>query len=518
MMKTIWTGCWFLFLASTGGLWADDAGAVRPNILFIVSEDNGPELACYGDPYARTPVLDQLAADGVRFERAFVPYAVCSPSRACFYTGLHVVQNGHLGLATHRFAMYEVYPTFYRLLKEAGYRTGLIGKLHINPGEAVDDFVDFRAITGSNFHAGGRDMANYAAKAGMFLRAPCDDPNAPFLLTVNYPDAHLPMHRQAHGLPVDPLDGDEVETLPWVGVSSDRLRTETANYYNCLERLDNGIGMLLAELETAGLAEHTLVLYIGDHGAQFSRGKTSVYEAGLRVPFLVRWPGYARPAQVRRELVSTLDIMPTLLQAAGVAPPSRLTGRPLQPLLEGRKVPWRRYVFGLSTGSAPAIGCLQMSVRDDRYKLISNPLQDPAVPESLRQLPNHCADAYLGRQGHFAAGCSPEELATAPAAVQTAYARYRQPPRWELYDLQADPGEWTNRAQVVEYHEVQQRLVQALAAWQHSGEVQDPFVTVSNQLQFVQEQESAIGTNYRGQKGFRWRYLDAFSTPPGPLP
>ena len=175
-----------------------DAEARKPNILFIVSEDNGPEFGCYGDPNAVanniTPTLDQLARDGVMFRSAFVPYSVCSPSRACFYTGTHVAQNGHEGLQTHKFSMYEAYPTIYSLLHAAGYRTGLIGKLHINPGNAVSDHVDYRAITGSNFNQSGRNMTNYANKANDFITGNYTgaDLGKPFLLTINYPDAHRP--------------------------------------------------------------------------------------------------------------------------------------------------------------------------------------------------------------------------------------------------------------------------------------------------------------------------------------
>ncbi len=116
----------------------------KPNILLIVSEDNGPELGCYGDPYVKTPILDKMAEKGVRFHNAFVPYSVCSPSRACFLSGLGPQENGHLGLATHKFAYYKEIPHAFSLLKKGGYRTGLIGKTHVNPEEAVESFVDFR--------------------------------------------------------------------------------------------------------------------------------------------------------------------------------------------------------------------------------------------------------------------------------------------------------------------------------------------------------------------------------------
>jgi len=203
------------------------AAQAKPNLLLIVSEDNGPELGCYGDPFARTPRLDRLAADGVRFERAFVPYSVCSPSRAAFLTGLYPRQNGQIGLATHKFALYDPdTPNAFTLLKAAGYRTGLIGKLHVNPESAFP--VDFRRIPGANFHK--RNVEEYAAAAGEFFNAS----QRPFFLSINYPDAHLPFLRQQFGRPDEPLTGGDVKPLPWVGIDSLRLREVTADYYRSL--------------------------------------------------------------------------------------------------------------------------------------------------------------------------------------------------------------------------------------------------------------------------------------------
>jgi N-sulfoglucosamine sulfohydrolase len=166
-----------LLLAANCGFAAE-----RPNILLIVSEDNGPELGCYGDPYAQTPVLDELAASGVRFANAFVPYSVCSPSRACFLTGLYPHQNGQLGLATHKFAMFETTRTLPTMLQQNGYRTGMIGKLHVNPEKAFP--LDFRKITGANF--GKRNVRDYADAASEFFR---QDSAEPFFLSINYTSA-----------------------------------------------------------------------------------------------------------------------------------------------------------------------------------------------------------------------------------------------------------------------------------------------------------------------------------------
>jgi N-sulfoglucosamine sulfohydrolase len=484
---------WVLTASWTGQATAGE----RPNFLLIVSEDNGPELGCYGDPYARTPNLDRLAAEGVRFEHAFVPYSVCSPSRACFLTGLYPHQNGQIGLATHKFAMYrEDTPNFASILKKHGYQTGLIGKLHVNPESAFP--FDFRAIPGANFNR-KKTVADYAAEAARFFSQAKD---SPWFLSVNFPDAHLPFLRKVNGRPANPLLADDVKPMPWVGVNSARLRKQVANYYNCLERLDDGVGLLLAELKNSGQVENTIVFYIGDHGAQFPRGKGTVYEGGLRVPMIVRWPKVARAGQVRRELVSTVDLLPTALRAARIEAPGNLPGRELQPLLAGRKVTaWRRYIFGFTTGAFPRACFVQHSIRDQRYKLISSPRPGTVNLE---------AGTYLDESHlHFVvSGTTAEDQSNAPEIVQAAFARWKRPPRYELYDLKKDPHEWQDLAGDPAYAMVKTRLVNALIDLQRR--TRDPFLNRENVDAFVTEQMANRDLLYRRKKNFRWSYLDSF--------
>ena len=183
----------------------------KPNVLLIVSEDNGPELGCYGDPYARTPNLDRLASEGIRFDRAFVPQAGCSQSRASFLTGLYPHQHGQIGLATWNFRLYrEDTPNLPRSLKDVGYRTGLIGKLHINPASAFP--FDIHEITSANFQR--KNLSDYATHATQFINA--DD--APFFLSVNYPDPHDPWIREVDGLPKHPQTGADVRAMPLWGL------------------------------------------------------------------------------------------------------------------------------------------------------------------------------------------------------------------------------------------------------------------------------------------------------------
>ncbi|MCA9081682.1 MAG: sulfatase, partial [Planctomycetaceae bacterium] len=367
--------CFFLrLLCLTVMFTAGVSDAAPPNILLIVSEDNGPELGCYGDPYACTPNLDQLAASGVRFERAFVAQAGCSQSRASLLTGLYPHQHGQIGLATWGFRMYrEDTPNLPRSLKAAGYRTGIIGKLHINPESAFP--FDFHEIKTANFAR--KNLGDYARHAESFMSA--DD--SPFFLSVNYPDAHDPFVPQVDDLPREPLTGDDVHCLPYFGIDPVELRTPIANYYNCLSRLDSCVGDLLATLERTGKSDNTIVIYLGDHGADFLRGKRTSYEGGVRIPLLVLWPGKTQP-QVRSELVSTIDLLPTLLQAGGATPIKNLPGRSLLPLLTGESPQWRTHLFTeYHTHAAKANFYPQRTVRNDRYKLIENLLPGEINPD-----------------------------------------------------------------------------------------------------------------------------------------
>lgn len=468
----------------------------RPNILMIVSEDNGPELGCYGDPYACTPHLDRLAAQGVRFNRAFVTQAGCSQSRASILTGLYPHQHGQIGLATWGFRMYRPdTPNLVRSLKGAGYRTGIIGKLHVNPDTAFP--FDMHEIPTGNFAR--KNLGDYAKYADAFINA--DD--RPFLLSVNYPDAHAPWTKQVDGLPQQPLEADEVGLLPYFGIDTPDLRALNADYYNCMSRLDSLVGDLLAVLQRSGKADNTLVVYLGDHGADFLRGKRTSYEGGLRIPLIVRWPGRAKPQQIREELVSTIDLMPTLLEAAGAGPAEQLPGRSLLPLLLDRPVEWRRYLFTeYHTHAAEQNFYPQRSVRNQRYKLIEN------------LMPGQVNPGYAFTNGRFPNAGIPDAIAAAAPVVREAYRLMRRPPRFELYDLQADPYEFRNLADVEEHAATLAELKQQLSAWRR--QTKDPLLDTENLRRLAQEVQ---GLTRKQARKYEWGYPDYFfGVAPRPRP
>ena len=472
-------------LAVLWGCATDPLPWTPPNILLIVSEDNGPELGAYGDPFAQTPVLNQLAREGVLFANSYVPQAGCSQSRAAFLTGLYPHQNGQIGLATWKFGLYrDDTPNIVERLKGADYRTGIIGKLHVNPPEAFP--FDFTEIPRANFQRKALDA--YAAAAKRFMQAS----EQPFFLSVNYPDAHRPFLRQVDGLPANPLSEGDVGPLEYMGLDSPTLRRDSANYYNSMSRLDSLIGDLLAVLEESGKAQQTVVVYLGDHGADLLRGKRTCYEGGLRVPLIIRWPGQQSPGQVREELVSTIDIAPTLLSAARTAPINGLPGRSLEPLLAGDAVPWREHLFAEYHLHSNHNYYPQRSVRNARFKLILNLMPNEPNPGHAFTI-----GRFVGQDEMAAAMREAEE------PVRRAYKMMASPPEYELYDLETDPFEFRNLAGETEHRTVLEELQRVLEDWRVA--TSDPFLDPSNVTRLKAEIATTF-KNGRYERPASWNY------------
>lgn len=394
------------------------APAARPHILLITADDLGCQLSCYGEPRLRTPRLDALAAEGVRFECFYVAQSSCSSSRAALLTGRWPHQNGQVGLAHLGFHMPAGQPNLPGLLKAAGYRTGIIGKLHVAP-ESYFPF-DWKPPQKGTAAVATRNVRWVAEQSRAFF-ADAKRSGQPFFYYVNFFDPHGPYTadvNQVEGLPETPLQPEEIrELLPISAPTEAAQKRLTAVIFNTILRVDAGLGLLLDELQAAGLAENTLVLFLGDNGLPVVRGKSSSYEAGVRVPLVARWPGIVRAGQVRRELTSAVDILPTVLAAAGVASPAGLAGQSLQPLLTGEPAPWREFLFTEMNFHEPDIFKPQRTVRDARHKLLLN-------------------------------------LAPLPGQASV-----------ELFDLQADPGETTNLAEAPAATAVRRRLEAALQQW-----------------------------------------------------
>ena len=428
------------------------AQAQRMNIVLITADDLGKSLGAYGDPLAQTPHLDALAARGVLFERAWVTQASCSSSRASMLTGLYPHQHGQIGLAGQHpeFDLRRGLATLPGLLRTAGYFNGIIGKLHIDPPDA---FPFDRRWNAENGAMESRDVRRVASVARDFLR---QRGNRPFFLYVNYFDPHRPYSSESDqflGLPASPYTAEDVTPLPFLGIDSPLIRSEVASYYNGISRLDTGVGLLLQELARAGVLERTVVVFVSDHGAPFSRAKTTTYEAGVSVPLIIHWPGASRAGLRSEALVSTVDLMPTLLEAARITPP-RTEGRSLRPLLGGSTpAQWRGLLFTEYNAHAPEHFYPRRAVRTARFKLIHN--LDSACRNPL---------SYIGNTR-----LSPT-VRPAPGWNAT-YRNLFHPPEFELYDLLVDPFETNNLANRPQQAQRLANLQAALLQWrQRTGD------------------------------------------------
>lgn len=428
--------------------------APRRNVLLLVADDLGLELGCYGHPKVRTPNLDALAKSGVRFTHAFATTASCSASRAVLYTGLYTHANGQYGHAhaAHNFHTLANVRSLPRVLREAGYHTGIIGKLHVQPASVYP------------FHSetpGGRNFTEMTARAEQFMKESGDKP---FLLVVGFTDPHrtgkgFGNEKPYKGVPEVRYDPKDV-LVPYFLPDQPEVRAELAEYYQAVSRLDHGVGLMLSALRKAGRADETLVIFLSDNGIPFPGAKTTQYDSGLRLPLLISSPAQKQRDLVNQAMVHWVDIMPTILDWAGVKAPPTLHGRSILPVLEEAKPQGWDTVFGSHVFHEVTNYYPMRTLRTRTHKYIlnlANPLPFPFA-----------SDLYDSKtwQGILSRG---DRLLGARSV-----AAYVQRPREELYDLTKDPHELKNVAGDAAYSAVLTELRGRVKAWQETS--RDPWV------------------------------------------
>lgn len=454
---------WTMALAIAMRLATPGSAAVaeRPDILLIIADDLGLQLGCYGDRTVPTPNIDRLAAEGVLFSRGYVTAASCAPSRGSIFTGLFPHQHGLFGLSqqdwSSRFEhrIKDGTPLLPNALKELGYRTAIYGKKHYHPEAAFawDEQVE------NARHLKERDVVLMADSVERFILKAAGQP---FFVVASYVDPHrfgnvfTPF--QKNGLPKDPLQPGDVPPLSHIGADTEGVRTDAAGYFNMIKRLDHGIGLLLGTLEKAGKLDHTLIVLVSDNGPDFIRAKKSVYEAGVRIPFLLRWPGGAKAGLVRNEFVSTVDLFSTFVSAATGELRPHGAGRPLQPLLQPGSVPWRDSMMTEFIVHAPSQYYPQYALSTKRYQLVWNLDFQRRNPITLET-----------KFPEWEAANAPGQMAE---AYRKAYLRYDSPPEFELYDVQADPDFLNNLAENPEHADLLGKMKARLDAWR--TETEDP--------------------------------------------
>lgn len=311
-------------------LWSGSVNGAEKNIIFIITDDESPTLGCYGDEVAVTPHVDALAADGTLFLNAFATTASCSASRSVVLSGLHNHKNGQFGHQHHfhKFASFHGVASLSlpRVLANEGYRTGHIGKYHVAPEEVYH----FESYLKGN----ARNAVQMAEASRNFITDKED--TRPFFLYFATSDPHRgggrdqsaeselkpdlfgnKPNRQSHPGIKEVFFKPEDVPIPHFLSDTQETREELAHYYQSCSRIDQGVGRLVEILKEAGIFDKTMIVFTADHGMAFSGGKTTVYEGGLRVPFIVRNP-YVKNRGVRSNaMISHIDITPSLLDFAG---------------------------------------------------------------------------------------------------------------------------------------------------------------------------------------------------------
>ncbi len=421
-----------------------------PNFIFILTDDQQQQaMSAYGNKILKTPNMDRIASEGIRFSEAFVTNALCAPSRASILTGLYshahgVITNGDGPTIRNQPGLKDDQVTFAHLLRQTGYHTALVGKWHIRswptgfdqwiilPGQGVYQDPEMIA-NGHRVKFRGHVEDVIGDQAVTFLQQRPKD--KPFCLLYQFKAPHrtwLPASRFEKAfedveIPLPRTFEDKLEGRPEAvrkaemaiadmpdfrerGVPESLPREErkrrnlqllVKNYYRVLLGVDENVGRVLDFLDKNGLAENTVIVYSSDNGFFLGEhglfDKRLMYEPSIRVPMMLRLPSRIKSGRVdSSHMVLNIDIAPTLLELAGVPVPSWMHGRSWLPLLEGRESTWRD-AFLYEYYEYPAVHCVRKNrgVRTDRWKLI-----------------------------HF----------------------WEQPEEWELYDLQNDPDEIKNLA------------------------------------------------------------------------
>jgi N-sulfoglucosamine sulfohydrolase len=426
------------------------SGKQKLNILLFTADDlHCASVGCFGGKVpSLTPHLDRFAAQGLRFERAHVNVAICQPSRGVLATGRYGHNSGILGFMHTR----RDIPTVMQTLRDAGYLTGILGKVgHSTP--KADYKWDF--VHDQNELGNGRDPDIYYAYCMEFLTR-CRREGKPFYFMVNSHDPHRPFHIAGKPIPgaKEPSETYTPEEVPVPGFVPDLpgVRAELSHYLNSARRLDDTFGRTMQALQESGLESSTLVMFLSDNGIAIPFAKCNTYLASTRTPWMVCWPGVVRPGSIDREhFISGIDFFPTVLEAVGLPVPEGLDGFSFLPLLKGRRQSGRRRVFTQIDMKAGGDAVRMRCVQDERFGYIFNPWSDGRF-------------YYRNNNEGLTMKAMVEAAATAPAIAQRVRMfRYRA--LEELYDLRNDPDCLHNLAGNPDYEEDCERMQAALHDW-----------------------------------------------------
>ncbi|MCA9039617.1 MAG: sulfatase [Planctomycetaceae bacterium] len=403
-----------------------DASALPNIVLFIADDMAWNDCEPYGHPHIRTPNLTRLAKGGLTFDNAFLTVSSCSPTRCSLITGRYPHSTGAPNLHEPLPADQHLFPED---LKNAGYFTGACGKWHLGPhAQRAFNKID------RNLHA-WQD----------FLKEKPQD--SPFFFWIATTDPHRDYQPNTIANPHTPEDA----VVPPYLIDNEETRKDFAAYYDEIGRLDEEVGAIYETLEKQNLLENTLFVFISDNGRPFPRCKATIYDTGIKTPFICHWPAKIKPGERTAALTSTLDLAPTFLTVAGLTPGETYQGKEFTSVLSNPEANYREYIF--AERNWHNFDFWGRGVRSLKFKYIHN-----NYPDNYDTPP---ADAV--RSPSF------QELVKAKAAgtlepQQKSYFIHPRPVD-ELYDLEQDPLEFNNLAGDPAYQEVLAQMQAELSNW-----------------------------------------------------
>lgn len=419
-----------IFLYSLSCLQAQNT-TDRPNILWIVSEDNSPFIGAYGDEFATTPRIDQLAREGVLYENAFASAPVCAPSRSTLITGVYPVSMGTQHMRS-TYPIPELIRFYPRYLREAGYYTTNNSK------------KDYNTIDQPEAWDESSKMATYHNR----------QKGQPFFAVFNSSITHESSIHDS--IPTEDLRHDPQKVpIPPYHPATEAMKHDWAQYYDKMEDMDRWVGQLLDELESSGEADNTIVFYYSDHGGVLGRSKRFLFESGLHIPLIIRFPEKYRhlapgPAGSRTDrLVSFIDFPPTMVSLAGIPIPEYMQG---SAFLGGQVSAPEEYAYSFRGRMDERID-MSRSVRDKQYRYTRNFLPQKIYGQYLE---------YLWRAPSMRSWAQAFEK----GQLNETQSRFFQPkPVEELYDISLDPDNIHNLADDPKYKNVVERMRKATMDW-----------------------------------------------------
>ena len=435
---------WLLLFSGT--IW----GESRPNVILFIADDvSWNDYGCYGNAAARTPNIDSLATTGLRFDRAYLTASSCSPSRSSIITGRFPHNNGkaaelHQPISTHL-------PWFPEALRDQGYYTALSGKHHMKsvppkagqqPRPTAFDHVD-----------GGRQPNDSSGSANWLSVIQKRPKEQPFFCWFASYDAHRgwDADRQWQTDKYGPKHRAEDVVVPPFLIDDQQTRQDLASYYNEVTRFDYRIGVVVDELKTQGVLDNTLIFVLADNGRPFPRAKTRLHDSGMQTALVAHWPQGIAWTGVSDQLVSVIDLAPTILTAAGCELPASFQGVAMQPLFKSQSAATRQYAF--SEHNWHDYEAYGRSVRHGDYLYLINrrpylAWQGPA--DSVRS-PSH--QALLAKQATGDLNDAQADVFTSPR------------PAVALFNVKQDPHQLVNLAGKPELATTQDKLQTVLKTW-----------------------------------------------------